>query len=138
LACQGVVADVEARVWLTGVDARRQVRVKRERVGRSLGAAAWLGVRAMGEVGACPLPGVARTRACALRWCGGAAKRLRLGGRKERGRGTHTGPLVSEGKEREGQRALLGCGARHHWATLGWKGWAAQMVKVSVWPRSEG
>jgi hypothetical protein len=63
IGCQGVVADVEARVWLTGADARRQVRVKREEVGRRLGAAAWLGVRASGGVGACPLPGVARTRA---------------------------------------------------------------------------
>jgi hypothetical protein len=138
LACQGVVANVEAQVWLTGADARRQVRVKRERVGRSLGAAPWLGVHAMGAVGACPLPGVARTRTCTLRWCGDAAKRLRPGGRKERGRGRHTGPPVSEGKEREGQRALLGCGARHHLAALGWKGWAAQMVMVNVWPGSEG
>jgi hypothetical protein len=54
-------------------------------VGRSLGAAAWLGVRASGVVGACPpLPGVARTRECALRWCGGAVKRVRPGERKEK------------------------------------------------------
>jgi hypothetical protein len=30
------------------------------------------------------LPGVARTRECALRWCGGAVKRVRPGGRKEK------------------------------------------------------
>jgi hypothetical protein len=97
-----VVADVEARVWLTGADARRQVRVKRVEVGRRLGAAAWLGVRASGGVGACPRPGVARTRACALHWCGGAVSSLSPGGRKEKGRGRYTGPPVSEGK-REGR-----------------------------------
>jgi hypothetical protein len=80
-----VVADVEARVLLTGTDARRQERVKRERGS----GGAWVQPLGLASVPVAwsepaPLPGVARTRECALRWCGGAVKRVRPGERKEK------------------------------------------------------
>jgi hypothetical protein len=45
---------------------------KGKKIGRCVGAAAWLGVCATGAVGACSLARAAHTRACtaAAVWCG--------------------------------------------------------------------
>jgi hypothetical protein len=65
-----------------------------------VGAAAWLGVRATGAVGACPLAGVARTHACMLRWCGGAVKGLGIGWKKEDRERKTPGSTGQQDKER--------------------------------------
>jgi hypothetical protein len=68
--------EVRRLTWSheSGLQGRDRVTVrgqKGKKVGRCVDAAAWLGVRATGVVGACPLEGVALTCAC----CGGAAAR---------------------------------------------------------------
>jgi hypothetical protein len=68
------------------------------RAERGCGRLAWRPCHGCGW--SLPLSGVARTRACALRWCGGVVKRLRLGGRKKRGRERHAGSTGQRDMER--------------------------------------
>jgi hypothetical protein len=57
---------------LASARTRHGARAEREKDRRCMGATAWLGVRAVGAVVACPLAGVAHTRAC-TQWQSGAA-----------------------------------------------------------------